>query len=98
MAHEADNHYGDILRACSGIIFMGTPHRGSDIASWTAVLSRIINIATLSQVLRDDLLRDLSRGSTALQTISRQFAQRGSMDIVSFYERCGTGVPPILVC
>jgi hypothetical protein len=98
MAHESDNTYGDISKSCKGIIFMGTPHRGTDIASWGTLLSRLANALTLSSTVRTDLFKDLETGSKTLQVISRQFVQRGSLiRIVSFYEREGTGSANVLV-
>jgi hypothetical protein len=91
MAHESDKHYGEILQSCTGIVFMGTPHRGADLASWGALLSRLVNTMTLSSAVRTDLLRDLKTRSKTLQIISRQFVQRGNrINIVSFYERKAT--------
>jgi hypothetical protein len=88
MAHESDKHYGDILQSCTRIVFMGTPHRGADLASWGALLSWLVNTLTLSSAVRTDLLRGLKTRSKTLQIISRQFVQRGiRIHIVSFYER-----------
>jgi len=92
MAHELNHLYEDISISCKGIIFMGTPHRGTDFASWGTLLSRLANALTLSSTMRTDLFKDLETGSKTLSTISRQFIQRGSLiQIVSFYERNGTG-------
>lgn len=77
---------------------MGTPHRGADLASWGAMLSRLVNTLTLSSIIRTDLLRDLGTKSKCLQLISRQFVQRASIiQIISFYERKGTGTSSNLV-
>jgi hypothetical protein len=88
VAHENDKQYGDILSSCKGVVFMGTPHRGSSLAFWAATASTIINTASLSNALRSDLLRNLEQKSTVLREVSRQFIPRvDNVRIVSFFER-----------
>lgn len=55
------------------IIFFGTPHRGSDMASWGLVLSNItkaVQIDTNKAILRD---LDPSSGSSKLQELRKDF-------------------------
>jgi hypothetical protein len=88
LAHQYHNHYGNILSSCKAIVFMGTPHRGSDIALWAAMISEIVNATSVSSTLRTELLRDLGLKSMVLRDISRQFVPRASMlAIVSFVEK-----------
>ncbi len=66
---------------------MGTPHRGSQMASWADLLARVINAAFLGQAIRKDLLRELQPNSAALMEVSRQFVQRSTpLRIMSFIE------------
>ena len=66
---------------------MGTPHRGSNFATWGTLLSNVINSVTFGQAVRKYLLKNLERGSAMLEEISRQFVQRAvSLQIMSFYE------------
>lgn len=87
LAHEADAFYGDILRAAKGIIFMGTPHRGSELASWAVLFSNLVNAASFGQGMRTSLLRNVDRDAEMLSEISRQFIHRATkLKIMSFVE------------
>src|SRR5690349_16006378 len=67
---------------------MGTPHRGTDLASWAGLFSNIVNAVSFGQTVRTDLLRDLDRRSATLMEISRQFVQRSvPLQIMSFTEQ-----------
>lgn len=67
---------------------MGTPHRGSELVPWTLLFSNIVNVVTLGQGLRKNLLRELDRKSTALMDISRQFVHRAAaLKIMTFIEQ-----------
>jgi hypothetical protein len=88
IAHEAADFYGDILRSTKGVIFMGTPHRGSSLASFALLAANLINTASFSRTLRKDLLKNLEEKSEALMEISRQFVHRTpSLKIISFIEQ-----------
>jgi hypothetical protein len=81
------DQYDAIAKRISGVVFMGTPHRGSRSASQARNLSRIINVVTLGSAVRSELLQTLQVSSTDLETISRHAAQLlKTVSIVSFYE------------
>ena len=75
-------------------MFMGTPHRGSDIASALSSLPRVTNFgltksgaSRLSGLVRTDLIRLLSRDSDALGDINESFVHIvGDRQIISCYE------------
>lgn len=46
----------------SGIVFMGTPHHGSDLAYWSRLLTDILNLPARGQ-LRTELLHDSEKSS-----------------------------------
>jgi hypothetical protein len=99
MAHEANTQYGFIAVSTVGIVFMGTPHRGSELVPWTFLLSNIVNLATLGYGVRNDLLRELHPKSDILRDISRQFVHRtASLKIVTFIEQQVEGPLKTLVC
>ncbi|KAM7212754.1 hypothetical protein V8F06_011843 [Rhypophila decipiens] len=84
---DTTNH-GSIAHCVSGVVFLGTPHRGSKSASQAQIISKIINTATLGSGIRSDLLRTLQVSSPELETISRHAIQLlKRISIVSFYER-----------
>lgn len=80
------------------MIFLGTPHRGSSIATQAELFGSIINVGWHASGLhhfkggvRTTLLRDLSQNSSELVAIADSFTQRAStLLIVTFYERYTT--------
>ena len=81
-----------------GIVFMGTPHRGTNRSSWVNFASRVLQSlhdgATSSRILSD-----LERNSETLRQISQQFVERGStLKIKTFYETMASGFVNCLVC
>ncbi|KAF9891553.1 hypothetical protein FE257_004020 [Aspergillus nanangensis] len=96
-ASSVQDHYGAIMKNTFGIIFMGTPHRGSRVASQARHLARIINITSLSKTVRSDLLGVLSMSSKVLQNISQLSVPiLKDISIVSFYEQKPLG-PTLIV-
>lgn len=93
-AHEFD-HFADILRATRLIVFMGTPHRGSQIAAALGPLAVFANFwldisftSIFAGSMRTDLINTLSRDSAKLDEINESFKQRTkTMMIISCYER-----------
>lgn len=85
--------YQDIRSSCCGIIFLGTPHRGSLQTDWPLLIARIANIATsgtsrLVGNARTDLLKVLQREAPALEQLARDFAdQPRNIKIASFVEQ-----------
>jgi hypothetical protein len=88
MASLQQEHYGNILENTYGVVFMGTPHRGSRIANQAGILSRIINAATFGSAVRADLLNVLRLASRELEQISQlSVPLLKDLSIVSFYEQ-----------
>ncbi|KAL8387008.1 hypothetical protein RB595_010227 [Gaeumannomyces hyphopodioides] len=68
-----------------GIVFFGTPHRGSDVANWTGLISDILQAVTARPESR--LIHALESRSTDLWKISTDFRPLASRyAITSFYE------------
>lgn len=92
-AHEFD-YFADVLRAVRLIVFMGTPHRGSQIAASLAPLATFANFwldisftSNFVGSMRTDLINILSRDSVKLDEINDSFKQRTKgMTIISCYE------------
>lgn len=91
-ALEQQHRYGDILTCTRGIVFLGTPHKGAQLADWTRYSRDIIDVAPFGpSVVRKTLLKDLETNSKSLKRISDSFQHRAlSIKIASFYERIFT--------
>ncbi|KAK5994802.1 Vegetative incompatibility HET-E-1-like protein [Cladobotryum mycophilum] len=101
LAHQDDNLYSQVLRSIIGIVFLGTPHRGSDTANLGSILGTIVNICAatstggvLSRTVRTGLLDHLTRDSSVLQELLLSARNRfRNIAVVSFYETEPT--PPL---
>ncbi|EXK25027.1 hypothetical protein FOMG_18285 [Fusarium oxysporum f. sp. melonis 26406] len=88
IAHNGSEVYAPILKATTGIIFLGTPHRGSDLVPWGILLSNLVGVTSIGKNIRKELLRTLNKDSDMLMEISSQFLQRAtSLKIMSFIEQ-----------
>ncbi|KAH6689450.1 hypothetical protein F5X68DRAFT_253779 [Plectosphaerella plurivora] len=87
LASEAKPVYGHILTSTIGIVFMGTPHQGSDLVPWAMMVSYIANAAFVGQAVRTDLIAALKTGSPILADISGAFIPHSKpLKIMSFVE------------
>jgi WD40 repeat protein/pimeloyl-ACP methyl ester carboxylesterase len=86
---QNDVHYKDIVQSISAIIFLSTPHRGTDLAE---TLNKILS-ACLFAFSPKQYIEELRRNSDTLQEINDQFRNfAANMDIVSFFETQPTSV------
>ena len=81
-AHE-NERFGEILKTTRAIIFMGTPHRGSDIACSLTPLIEAINFglkysggSAITGAMRADLIEFLERNSNILDEINESIIPR----------------------
>jgi hypothetical protein len=89
MAH-IDAQYATVNEHTVGLIFFGTPHRGSDKATYGKVLSNIATTLTISPSSK--LIAALQSNSDALQRLTSDFKhQIQRYKIISFYETKPTG-------
>jgi hypothetical protein len=66
-------------------VFLGTPHRGSNLANWASMLASISKVAFLNP--KADLINDLKKNNKTLKDISEDFTKIVSEYILkSFYE------------
>ena len=69
------------------VIFMGTPHRGTDLAALANFAARAPRAFQIGTATNTSLLSDLRKNSNTLTQISKQFVERGStLEIRTFYE------------
>lgn len=72
--------YSDIRLSTAGIIFLGTPHQGSEAAAYGLWFARMKGLETM-------LLESLEKKSDDLYHIARDFDESYTdLDIVCYYE------------
>ncbi|KAI9889263.1 MAG: hypothetical protein M1814_005638 [Vezdaea aestivalis] len=80
-----DPRYKSIHESAAGIIFFGTPHQGSNMANYGAVLDRVAH--TMLRKPSSKLLDALRQNSDELYKLSSNFQyQLPRLEIVSFYK------------
>lgn len=113
MTKEEDELFKNIRISVNGILFLATPHRGSESAQLPSILAAIANIALtgtsrFSGAMRSDLIEALKKDSTVLKDISTSFRnQANNFYIASFIEQditppakskvCISSVPHVLI-
>ena len=82
MQGQFDPEYKAIVDCISGIIFLSTPHRGTNLAE---TLNRILQASIISS--SKQFIAELTKNSSTLQKLNEQFRHVApNLDIVSFYE------------
>ncbi|KAL8354938.1 hypothetical protein RB601_000633 [Gaeumannomyces tritici] len=77
--------YSDVAESTKGIVFFGTPHRGSNVANFMGTVSDIVQAVTARP--ESKLLHALESNSTDLYKVSTDFRPLASRyAITSFYE------------
>lgn len=93
-------HLGRIFAATRGIIFLGTPHRGSGITSLAKAVASVAKVAL--QDTNDNLILDLERDSQTLDRIRDSFSRildRRTLTVWSFVEELGMrGTGKVYIC
>lgn len=84
-AHERLSLYGPILSDIRAVIFFGTPHQGSDLASRLEVLGRVLECVGIGS---NAILTALTRDGLYLTNLAKSFVDRSSnLRIISFFEQ-----------
>ncbi|KAJ5166726.1 uncharacterized protein N7482_005507 [Penicillium canariense] len=95
--NAAQQHLKDLFECTAGIVFMGTPHLGSNKASWAAPLTKLGNV--LRKTNRE-IVQVLEPGSEMLANLQQEFhtmledSRRNNQKIVEifcFYEELDVG-------
>jgi hypothetical protein len=82
-----DQNFHHILKATYGVVFLGTPHRGADIASWGDTLATCAAAFGLGP--DTELLNILRKDSDRLREIFNDFAVLSNdmgLHLICFYE------------
>jgi len=86
-AQSSGGDYGGIVSSISGIVFLGSPFRGSPASTWGAIITRATSALGLGS--HDMLLRTLEDHSERLDLLLSQFlviAKQYDIQLVCFYE------------
>ncbi len=90
--NSAEPHHRHILEATEGIVFMGTPHCGSQLADWAKIGT---SMAKLVKRLNESIISVLQPDSEVLARIQQEFhtmirarndAGKRQIRIVCFFE------------
>jgi WD40 repeat protein len=84
-----DDNFKDVINSVSAIIFLSTPHRGTNLAE---TLNRVL-AASFQHPKR--FVADLNKNSTAIEDLNEQFRHLAPrLSIWSFYETLATPIGP----
>lgn len=84
-----DDNYKEITKSISAIIFLSTPHRGTNLAE---TLNRVLAASFHSS---KHFISDLNKNSTAIEELNEQFRHLAPrLSIWSFYETQATAIGP----
>jgi len=91
LAHEQDELYGGIFNATYAIVFLGTPHGGTDVAKLVGhVINACLHVSRsggVAGIARIDVRDSLSNDSDALKILATSFRNRlQGLRILTFYE------------
>ncbi|KFY91850.1 hypothetical protein V500_04437 [Pseudogymnoascus sp. VKM F-4518 (FW-2643)] len=82
MQGQNDPIYEGIIKSISSMIFLSTPHRGTNLAE---TLNRILQVSFVTSPMQ--FIAELASGSQSLQKLNEQFRHVApKLHIVSFYE------------
>ncbi|KAL8861841.1 MAG: hypothetical protein Q9178_001710 [Gyalolechia marmorata] len=88
---QTDDHYRQSTKATSAMLFLSTPHRGTNLAE---LLNRILAVS-IFRYSPKQYIAELKQNSPALQDINEQFRNIApNLDLFSFYETQQTAVGP----
>ncbi|PGH18031.1 hypothetical protein AJ79_00657 [Helicocarpus griseus UAMH5409] len=90
LRHRNTQHLRSTYVSTYAILFMGTPHNGSDLANLGSIVQTIFSLVPVPRKLFDttpNMLRTLKPDNEILQNVNRQFAEiMGRFRIYFFHE------------
>ncbi|KAJ5657796.1 uncharacterized protein N7484_001445 [Penicillium longicatenatum] len=88
---QNDDQYSNIVSSISAILFLATPHRGSNLAD---ILNKILTVSVFNHSPKL-YISELSVGSQTVAALNEQFRHIApNLDILSFYETLQTSIGP----
>lgn len=86
-AHERLELYGEVLSKISSVVFLGTPHRGSDVAWWATFPANLLKALQLGSGTNTAYLDALVKNSAEFSLTSQQWVERSAgLKIRTFFE------------
>lgn len=88
---QNDDHYRDMIKAAHAILFLSTPHRGTNLAE---ILNKILAVSILNHSPKQ-YISELKRNSPTLEDLNEQFRHVApKLKIMSFFETLYTSIGP----
>ena len=87
-ANSLDGHFHYLALSTVGVVFLGTPHRGTQAAKWGEVIA--ISAKALGFGSEDSILKDLREDSETSRDLLYEFtlwANRASLTLICFFEQ-----------
>lgn len=89
---QANEEYKDIISKVKAVLFLGTPHRGTDLAD---ILNKVLSSSMFGHSPKD-YVQELTKRSPTIDEMNEQFRHHASkLKIFSFYETLTTTVGPV---
>ncbi len=91
-----NQEYRSIKISTYGIIFLGTPHMGADLARWGKMAEQLVRMVTTKSWVdsNDALIKALGRNSETLQHVTENFRSISSdFKLFFFWEELNTAIP-----
>ncbi|TVY34388.1 Protein SERAC1, partial [Lachnellula subtilissima] len=92
IAYNDPARYGDIHSSTTSILFMATPHRGSDHAALLGGIAEVANLPLAGTLtsrfagkVRDDLIKGLEKDNPAVKKIAEEFEALNSGKDITLY-------------
>lgn len=82
---RANRDLAEVRHSVSGVVFMGTPHQGSDAATTAAMLNNILRMTPLRELINDRLIQGLRADCEVLMELSEGFRHE-TIRVITFYE------------
>ena len=96
MAKLHDEDYPNLLRSVAGILFLGTPHRGSSTQSKASIIARVASTFGLGE--QSSLLTSVEKDSEILNDLVHDFTRvvnKAAIPLFCFFEQQKSDVTKI---
>ncbi|TGJ81284.1 hypothetical protein E0Z10_g7485 [Xylaria hypoxylon] len=89
---QLNQEYRQLMSSIKSVLFLGTPHRGTDLAE---TLNRVLSSSVFGHGSKE-YVTELTRNSTTIDELNESFRHHASkLQIFSFYETLGTQIGPV---